>query len=147
MHEQLAGAAGFVTVSSTAALEAISHRVPMLILSDFGVGAEMINLVFEDSGCLGTLADLAAARFRDPSQDWCRANYFHDRALGDWADRPAALVERARAGTLPAARSLLDGPGHAAARRRARLRLEVPPRVLRTAYRTKRRLNRYLRAL
>nr|BFE77843.1 hypothetical protein GCM10020093_004440 [Planobispora longispora] len=59
MHEHLAHAAGFVTVSSTAALEAIAQSVPLLVLSDFGVSAEMINLVFEGSGVLGTLDDLS----------------------------------------------------------------------------------------
>ncbi|GAA3419482.1 DUF6716 putative glycosyltransferase [Streptosporangium vulgare] len=79
MHEHLAHAAGFVTVSSTAALEAIAQKVPLLVLSDFGVGAEMINLVFEDSGLLGTLDDLSAGRFLDPDDAWCKVNYFHPR--------------------------------------------------------------------
>ncbi|MEV7806782.1 DUF6716 putative glycosyltransferase [Microbispora sp. NPDC088329] len=147
MHEHLSRAAGFVTVSSTAALEAIAANVPLLVLSDFGVGAEMINLVFEGSGCLGTLGDLAEADFRFPAEEWCRDNYFHDRSAGDWTGRVATLVAAARAGTLEPARSLLDGPEHAAARRRARLRLEVPPRVLRYGYRAKRRMRGYLKAL
>ncbi|MFG1825149.1 DUF6716 putative glycosyltransferase [Microbispora bryophytorum] len=146
MHEQLSRAAGFVTVSSTAALEAIAGNVPLLVLSDFGVSAEMINLVFEGSGCLGTLDDLAQADFRVPAEEWCRANYFHDSSASDWTSRVAALVAAARAGTLEPARSLLDGPEHAAARRRARLRLEVPPKVLRYGYRAKRRMRRYLKA-
>jgi Capsule polysaccharide export protein len=144
MHEHLARAVGFVTVSSTAALEAIQHEVPLLILSDFGVSAEMINVVFEDSGCLGTLDDLAAGRFRTPDEDWCRANYFHDPAASDLVARITALAEQARAGLLAPARSLLDGREHAAARRRARLRLELPPRVLRVGYRARRRVRRYL---
>jgi hypothetical protein len=146
MHEHLSRAAGFVTVSSTAALEAIAGNVPLLVLSDFGVSAEMINLVFEGSGCLGTLDDLAKADFRVPAEEWCRANYFHDSSASDWTGRVAALVAAARAGTLEPARSLLDGPEHAAARRRARLRLEVPPKVLRYGYRAKRRMRRYLKA-
>ncbi|GAA0398005.1 hypothetical protein GCM10009530_57080 [Microbispora corallina] len=146
MHEHLTHAAGFVTVSSTAALEAIAQNVPLLVLSDFGVSAEMINLVFEGSGCLGTLEDLAKADFRTPAADWCQANYFHDSSATDWAGRVAALVDDARAGRLVPARSLLDGPEHAAARRRARLRLEVPPKVLRYGYRAKRRMRRYLKA-
>lgn len=147
MHEHLSRAAGFVTVSSTAALEAIRHRVPLLILSDFGVGAEMINVVFEGSGCLGTLDDLVAGRFRAPDEGWCRSNYFHDPAAIDVVARMTALVEDARAGLLAPARSLLDGPAYAAARRRARLRLEVPPKVLRVGYRAKRRMRRYLKSL
>nr|WP_285707999.1 DUF6716 putative glycosyltransferase [Microtetraspora sp. NBRC 16547] len=146
MHEHLARAAGFVTVSSTAALEAIARNVPLLVLSDFGVSAEMINLVFEGSGCLGTLDDLAKGDFRVPGEDWCRANYFHDDTESDWLGRIEELVASAREGSLVPARSLLDGPDHAPARRRARLRLELPPRVLRYGYRAKRRMRRYLKA-
>ncbi|WP_344056664.1 DUF6716 putative glycosyltransferase, partial [Sphaerisporangium rubeum] len=116
MRDQLAEAAGFVTVSSTAALEAIAAGVPLLVLSDFGVSAEMINLVFEDSGCLGTLEELTAAGFRRPTGAWCDANYFHDPSASDWVPRVAALVDDARAGRLLAPRPLLDGPAHAAAR-------------------------------
>ncbi|MCT9933372.1 hypothetical protein N5079_24465 [Planotetraspora sp. A-T 1434] len=145
MHEHLTHAAGFVTVSSTAALEAIARRVPLLVLSDFGVSAEMINLVFEGSGCLGTMEDLAKAGFRMPTEEWCRANYFHDASASDWIARISALVEDARAGRHVPARSVLDGPEHATARRRARLRLEVPPKVLRYGYRAKRRMRRYLK--
>lgn len=96
MREQLAHAVGFVTVSSTAALEAIAYDVPLLILSDFGVSAEMINLVFEGSGTLGTLEELRKAEFRKPDPQWCATNYFHDAADNDWTQRLTALVERAR---------------------------------------------------
>ncbi|MFB9888780.1 DUF6716 putative glycosyltransferase [Planobispora takensis] len=147
MHEHLDRAAGFVTVSSTAALEAIARSVPLLVLSDFGVSAEMINLVFEGSGLLGTLDDLAMGRFRTPQEEWCRANYFHGSADDDWSSRLVTLVGQARSGRLAPARSLLDGPRYAAARRRARLRVEVPPTVLRAGYRAKRRMRRYLKAL
>jgi hypothetical protein len=144
MHDQLVRAAGFVTVSSTAALEAIAQEVPLLVLSDFGVNAEMINLVFEGSGLLGTLDDLAAGDFRPADPRWCAANYFHPADRNDWARRLDRLVTgRPR---VPAT-SLLDGPEHAAARRRARMRLDVPPNVLRAGYRAKRRMRRYLRAL
>ncbi|MEV7006894.1 DUF6716 putative glycosyltransferase [Streptosporangium sp. NPDC051022] len=146
MHEHLAHAAGFVTVSSTAALEAIAQSVPQLVLSDFGVSAEMINLVFEGSGLLGTLDDLSEGRFLTPDEDWCRANYFHPESDSDWVSRMVALVGQARSGRLVPAKSLLDGPQYAAARRRARLRVEVPPNVLRVGYRAKRRLRRLLTA-
>jgi hypothetical protein len=144
MGDQLAQAAGFVTVSSTAALEAIAQNVPVLVLSDFGVSAEMINLVFEGSGLLGTLDDLADGGFRLADPAWCAANYFHSAEHDDWTGLLAGLViGRPRA----AARSLLDGPEHAAARRRARLRVEVPPTMLRAGWRAKRRVRRYLKAL
>ncbi|MEU4515424.1 DUF6716 putative glycosyltransferase [Nonomuraea wenchangensis] len=144
MHEQLANAAGFVTVSSTAALEAIALGVPSLVLTDFGVSAEMINLVFEGSGLLGTLDDLAAGAFRAASPAWCAANYFHPAERDDWAALLAGLVS---AGPGRPATSLLDGPEHAAARRRARLRVEVHPSMLRAGYKARRQVRRYLTAL
>ncbi|MEU6724892.1 DUF6716 putative glycosyltransferase [Nonomuraea wenchangensis] len=144
MHEQLAHAAGFVTVSSTAALEAIALGVPSLVLTDFGVSAEMINVVFEGSGLLGTLDDLAAGGFRAASPAWCAANYFHPGERDDWAARLAGLVS---AGPGRPATSLLDGPEHAAARRRARLRVEVHPSMLRAGYKARRQVRRYLAAL
>ncbi|MER7368420.1 DUF6716 putative glycosyltransferase [Nonomuraea wenchangensis] len=144
MHEQLAQAAGFVTVSSTAALEAIAQGVPSLVLTDFGVSAEMINVVFEGSGLLGTLDDLAAGGFRAASPAWCAANYFHPAERDDWAALLAGLVS---AGPGRPATSLLDGPEHAAARRRARLRVEVHPSMLRAGYKARRRMRRYLTAL
>ncbi|GAA1753034.1 hypothetical protein GCM10009734_71190 [Nonomuraea bangladeshensis] len=144
MHEQLANAAGFVTVSSTAALEAIALGVPSLVLTDFGVSAEMINVVFEGSGLLGTLDDLAAGAFRAASPAWCAANYFHPAERDDWTRLLARLVS---AGPGGPATSLLDGPEHAAARRRARLRVEVHPSMLRAGYKARKRVRRYLTAL
>jgi hypothetical protein len=143
MHDQLTHAAGFVTVSSTAALEAVAMGVPSLVLSDFGVSAEMINVVFEGSDLLGTLEDLAKGDFRTASASWCAANYFHPAERNDWARLLTGLASGDR---VPAA-SLLDGPEHAAARRRARLRVEVHPTMLRAGYRAKRRMRRYLRSL
>ncbi|KAB2351567.1 DUF6716 putative glycosyltransferase [Actinomadura rudentiformis] len=125
MREHLAHAAGFVTVSSTAALEAIAARVPLLVLSDFGVNAEMINVVFEGSDCLGTLADLEVGAFRTPDRGWCAANYFHDPVDDDWTTHLSGLVAQARTGGLPAP-TRLPYPGGARARRRARMRLEAP---------------------
>ncbi|MEV0612675.1 DUF6716 putative glycosyltransferase [Nonomuraea sp. NPDC050404] len=144
MYEQLQRAAGFVTVSSTAALEAVAMGVPSLVLSDFGVSAEMINLVFEDSDLLGTLDELAGGGFRHASKEWCAANYFHPPLRNDWTGQLGGLVAE---GSRVPARSLLDGPEHAAGRRRARLRVEVPPKMLRVGYRAKRRMRRYLRSL
>ncbi|MEO5874555.1 MAG: DUF6716 putative glycosyltransferase, partial [Streptosporangiaceae bacterium] len=119
MREQLAHAAGFVTVSSTAALEAIAAGVPSLVLQDFGVSAEMINVVFAGSGLLGTLEHLAAAEFRTPSAAWCAANYFHDAAADDWIDRLTCLAHA----ELPPAPRVISGP---LPRIRARLRFANP---------------------
>jgi acetyltransferase-like isoleucine patch superfamily enzyme len=84
MAAHLETAAALVTVSSTAALEAIAADVPVLILGDFGVNASMINLVFKDSGMIGTLGDLRAAAFPRPTQEWKRGNYFHSPEENDW---------------------------------------------------------------
>ncbi|NLT53070.1 MAG: hypothetical protein GXX79_00565 [Actinomycetales bacterium] len=131
MAEHLLRAAGFVTVSSTAAVEAMAQRVPLLVLDDFGVSGRMINKVFEGSGCLGSLGDLRAARFRLPAPEWLADNYFHPPEENDWMDRLAALVEARRAGDLAPAQSLLDGRHHWAARVRSRNRLTLRPSTLR----------------
>ncbi|REE98383.1 DUF6716 putative glycosyltransferase [Thermomonospora umbrina] len=130
MREHLAHAAGFVTVSSTAALEAIAASVPLLVLSDFGVGAEMINLVFADSGCLGTLADLERAEFRDPDPAWCAANYFHAPDADDWVGTLTDLVRTSRGGALPVPTRLVRRKG-LLAEPKARLRLQLSPTMVR----------------
>jgi hypothetical protein len=124
MSVALASAAGFVTVSSTSALEAISHGVDVVILSDFGVSAETINVVFEGSDCLGTLDDVANGRFFRPDQIWMRQNYFHPEADSDWLEKLWELTEQRRAGGLPVSR--VRPSGSAASRWRRLLRLLLP---------------------
>ena len=97
MAAALNTARGLATVSSTAALEAMAAGVPVLIISDFGVSADLINLVFADSGCLGTLDDLRADRFAQPDPAWSTANYFHPASDNDWLaiiDRPGRRAGR-----------------------------------------------------
>jgi Putative glycosyltransferase (DUF6716) len=94
MHDALRTARGLVTVSSTAALEAIAMDRPILIISDFGVSAEMINLVFERSGCVGTLDDLRSGRLFRPDPGWLEANYFHRAEENDWLERLMQLLAR-----------------------------------------------------
>jgi hypothetical protein len=101
MAEALTGARGLVTVSSTAALEAIALGRPLLVADDFGVSAEMINLVFAGSGCLGPLASLTADGLRTPDPDWLVDNYFHPEEDADWLVRLNALVLTRRDGRLP----------------------------------------------
>lgn len=115
-----------MTVSSTAALEAIDAGVPVVVLSDFGVDAGMLNLVFADSGCLGSLADVRAGRAFSPPGSWLRENYFHPRAEDDLLASIESLVADRRSGALRdrplgwSARSRED--------RRALVRLIVPER-------------------
>lgn len=105
MADALAGARGLVTVSSTAALEAVAAGLPVLVVDDFGISAELINLVFAGSGCTGPLAALAAGDLRRPDPAWLTANYLHPAEDEDAVDLLTALVDRrARAGLpVPAA--------------------------------------------
>jgi hypothetical protein len=128
MDQALAKACGLVTVSSTAALEAMAAGRPVLALRDFGVSPELINTVFEGSGCLGTLADLTAGRCYPADPAWMSANYFHPAEENSWlslldqllADRAAGRLDRRAAPT-----------GSPWLRTRRRLRLTVPPALWR----------------
>ncbi|HEY5786737.1 MAG TPA: DUF6716 putative glycosyltransferase [Microlunatus sp.] len=101
MRTALERARSLVTLSSTAALEAIDTGVPIVVLSDFGVDASLINTVFEDSGCLGDLADVRAGRAFRPDPAWLADNYFHPVAEDDLVERVSELVRQRAAGTLP----------------------------------------------
>ena len=129
MSEHLARAAGLVTVSSTAALEAVAAGVDVLLLEDFGVGPEMLNDVFTGSGCLGTLDDLVDGRFRSPSPAWTGANYFHPPDASDWLDRLGALLRLQRAGRLPPSTAAPAPCRQGASPRRARVRVLLPAPV------------------
>ncbi|PSL38612.1 hypothetical protein CLV49_2237 [Labedella gwakjiensis] len=96
MAEHLDHAVALVTVSSTAALEAVAAGVPILLPSDFGVSAKLINVVFEGSGLFGDAEDLMAGRFSAPSGSWRGDNYLHGRAEDDWVGALDALVARER---------------------------------------------------
>jgi hypothetical protein len=92
MAEHLDGAAGLVTVSSTAALEAMGLGVPVLCIDDFGVRDGLINTVFEGSGVLAPSEELVAGRFRHPEPGWLDDNYFHPRSDDDWAATVEELI-------------------------------------------------------
>lgn len=132
MSSALTSARSLVTVSSTAALEAIDIGVPVLVLSDFGVSAAMINEVFADSGCLGTLADLRAGVAHLPSADWRHDNYFHPVGDDDLLDRLTVLLEGRADGGLPLP-SVPRPPLRA--RLRGLVRLWAPQPVVRLARR------------
>lgn len=113
MGEHLARAVGFVTVSSTATLEAIAHDVPSLVLADFGVSGKLINEVFLGSGLLGTSADLIAGRFKHVIDGWREDNYFHTPAEDDWADQLASLVSLRQSHGLQVRPSVRESRGGA----------------------------------
>lgn len=119
MDEALDDAAALATVSSTAALEALARDRPILIITDFGVSAEMINLVFADSACLGTLDDLGQRRFHVPDPQWLAANFLHDPRDDDWLTRLDELLADRAAGRLP--HPCVRGRWRTRVRRRVRL--------------------------
>ena len=86
MADTLDSAAALVTVSSTAAIEAAALGVPVLVLDDFGVSGDLINVVFEGSGLLGDSNALRDARFARPAESWLDENYFHSPLDNDWID-------------------------------------------------------------
>lgn len=101
MATALESAAGLVTVSSTAAVEALAHGVPVIAIDRFGVHKSLLNTVFIGSGLLGGMGEVVAGRFRQPHPGWLRDNYFHPEAEADWWERVQELVALRRAGALP----------------------------------------------
>lgn len=111
MLEHLGRAGGLVTVSSTAAIEAIANGVPVLVIDEFGVTPQLINEVFEGSGLLGGRSALLAADFRLAEPDWLVDNYFHGVESDTWVEAVQDRLERARAGTLPVRGRVIRGGG------------------------------------
>ena len=131
MAEKLARATALVTVSSTAALEAVALGLPVLLLDDFGLSPAMINTVFEGSGLFGSTDELVEGRFRHADAAWLADNYFHGRDADDWVGRLHALVE---------AREIVPLP-------RLERRHDLAGGALRTAYERRRMLGRYDRSV
>jgi hypothetical protein len=104
MSTALETAAGLVTVSSTAAIEATAMGIPVIALDSFGVSKSLLNTVFVGSGLLGGRSEVVAGRFRHPHPDWLRDNYFHPEAESTWWERVEQLVALRRSGALPARR-------------------------------------------
>ncbi|RBP68237.1 hypothetical protein DFO66_101466 [Brevibacterium sanguinis] len=132
MSDFLTEDAALVTVSSTAALEAIDRGLPTAFLSDFGFTEDLLNEVFADSGATATLADVAAGRIPFPAEDWLAANYFHPENTG-LRRRLGLLALRARERQLPDMRRALWQQKRMLAR--AELRTLAPDVVVRS-YRT-----------
>lgn len=100
MGEALDAAEGLVTVSSTAAIEAIARSVPVLALDTFGVSPRLINETLADADLLGSEDEVVARRFRHPDPEWLDDNYFHPPHADDWDDLLEELVALRRAGAL-----------------------------------------------
>lgn len=113
MTDHLRGASALVTVSSTAAIEAVALGIPVMVIDDFGVSNELINEVFVGSDLLGSSAQLLERDFREPSAEWLDDNYFHPEADNTWVAAIEQLVERNRAGQLPVRPRIVRGGGGA----------------------------------
>jgi hypothetical protein len=77
----------------------------------------MINLIFEGSGCLGTLDDLRCGRLYQPDFRWLDANYFHPAEENNWLELLTQLLAVRTAGLLPprSPRPRVALPGESAA--------------------------------
>ena len=92
LGDVLASASCLLTISSTAALEAIAAGVPVLIASDFGIGATQLNEVFAGSGLIGPITPAALAAAGAPRPDWAVEHYFHPTDENDWVEVVAGAV-------------------------------------------------------
>jgi hypothetical protein len=101
MARALDTAEGLVTVSSTAAIEAVARGIPVIALDTFGVEDKLINPVFVGSGLFGGHDAVVARDFRLPPREWLAHNYFHDPSADDWISQVGHLVDLRRAGELP----------------------------------------------
>lgn len=99
MDAVLKQGAALLTVSSTAALEALDRGLPVLVLTDFGFNEEMLNTVFRGSGLLGTLDQVPLLDFSSPNKAWLRENYFH-RQGQEFGSALLHYASRARDGEL-----------------------------------------------
>jgi len=102
MSSALARAEGLVTVSSTAAIEALAQKVPVIALDTFGVHKTLLNTVFTGSGLLGGAEEVVARRFRHPLAGWQRDNYFQPESDTNWWRCVEELVALRREGRLRA---------------------------------------------
>lgn len=102
MAEWLQPGTALMTVSSTAAMESLALGLSTVVISDFGVSAELLNAPFAGSGCVMPVAQATAA-FRtggpEPDAAWLEDNYLHATE----SELPSAvrgLAARREAGTL-----------------------------------------------
>lgn len=111
MADHLSHATALVTVSSTAALEAVARGIPVVLLDDFGVTPLQINTVFVGSGLFGSAADLARGDWRHPEPAWLDDNYFHAADAATVDDRLDELIalRAARGLSTPERRFNLTG--------------------------------------
>ena len=129
LAEWLGPGAGLVTVSSTAALEAVALGVPVAVVSDFGVDEEMLNAVFAGSGLLRTLDEVVRGELGHPDPAWWDRNYGHD----DPDELPAALAALAAAARADRLARPVVRPRSWRRYARSWLRCALPERAARAA--------------
>jgi Putative glycosyltransferase (DUF6716) len=81
-----------VTVSSTAALEAIARGVPVLIVDHLGVDERLLNGIFGGSGLFGALDDKGVGAAAPPDAAWREHNYLHGHERDDLLDQIADVA-------------------------------------------------------
>lgn len=137
LAERLTPGTALVTVSSTAAIEAIDLGLRVGIISDFGVTEKLLNAMFSESGLLMALDEMQELDIPHANQQWLRRNYFHtpeDVAAAHRRDMEHELVSLADASR----KGYLDVSATAMARARtrawrARLKTALPAPVLKVA--------------
>ncbi|MGW1909559.1 DUF6716 putative glycosyltransferase [Streptomyces sp. NPDC002076] len=88
-----------VTVSSTAALEALHRRIPTVVLTDLGVREVLGNHHFTGSGCLASWDQLDAGHRPVPDAEWVArqgvaADGSYETAFETARERIAKLLDR-----------------------------------------------------
>lgn len=102
-----------VTVSSTAAIEAMHRGIPTGILTDFGVRETLGNHVFLGSGALASWAELHAGATPMPDPTWAARNGVGDaQPYAAAAARVAELLERTHLPRLQPWLTPVDAAGY-----------------------------------
>jgi hypothetical protein len=88
-----------VTVSSTAALEAIARGVPVLLVDDLGLDERLLNGMFAGSDLFGPLDRNGVAAAGPPAEAWRDENYFHLAQHDDLVGQVRDATGERRTGT------------------------------------------------
>lgn len=106
-----------VTVSSTAALEALHRRIPTAVLTDLGIREALGNHHFLGSGCLASWDELDAGRQPVADPAWCArqgvaADGAYETAFDAVRERVAALTAAHRLPPIAPYYTPLTAPGY-----------------------------------
>ncbi|MFI6939457.1 DUF6716 putative glycosyltransferase [Streptomyces sp. NPDC050418] len=106
-----------VTISSTAALEALHRRIPTAVLTDLGVREALGNHHFTGSGCLASWTHLDEGHVPEPDEEWLArqgvaADGSYATAFDTARDRIAALRAKPHLPPLTPYYTLATAPGY-----------------------------------